>query len=138
MWSLYPLACLVMAARDPSPGGGCGLVPQVNCVAGTPGLPHCGSSGAVHCLGTLATPAECLAACGRNSTAVAPCRAWAFYYPDTAEAEYRGGCYGRFDEVWAPRTGIPVRHNHVVSAKSCLCKDLYRIDMLPGRPSRTP
>ena len=134
MWSLYlwcPFA-LVTAARDPSPGGGCGLVPQANCVAGTPGLPHCGSSGTVHCLGILATPAECEAACGRNSTAVPPCRSWAFYYPDTAAAEYRGGCYGRFDGVWDPHTGIPIDHNHVVSAKSCLCRISARSLVVPS------
>ena len=128
MWCLFPIACVVTAAGDPGPGGDCGLVPQANCVAGTPGLPDCGSSGTVHCLGILATPGACKAACGRNSTAAAPCRSWAFYYPDTAPTQYRGGCYGRFDDVWDPHTGIPIGHNHVVSAKSCLCKEL------PGRP----
>ena len=97
----------------------CPLVPQANCVSETHGLDNCGSAGTVRCLGITKLPSQCEILCVNKSTNTTPCHSWAFYYPDTPQVTYRGNCFGRFDNVWNPRTNIPPERNHVVSAKSC-------------------
>ena len=110
----------VAAAAEIYPPASCAVIPQANAVSGTPGLPGGGSHGPVKFLGKLETCEECEAACTRNSTKAAPCHSWAFYYPDSAQKEYAGSCYGRHDEVWHPQSNIPIKHNHCCSGKSCL------------------
>ena len=116
---------------------GCAIIEQANVVAGTHGLGGDGSTSTVKFLGTFQAPQQCEAACSANSTATDPCRSWAFYYPDSPSGAYASACYGRHDDVWSPRVGIPLDQNHVCTAKSCNYPPLPPYPP-PPRPSPAP
>jgi hypothetical protein len=102
----------------PTSNQNCSAIEQANCIAGSP-VPGKTSYKTIKYLGTLKTAAECAAACDKNSTATDPCRSYAFYYPDSPQEKYAGGCFGRHDTTFHPRTDIPLSENHVVSGVSC-------------------
>lgn len=110
------LAAAVVVPGLVGPHTNCSILPQVNCVSGTPGLGNHGSTATVKFLGVLPTPEACQNACDTNSTPADPCHSWAYYYPDTASgAEWAGACFGRHDSQFDP-ISVPLKRNHVCSA----------------------
>ena len=98
------LAATAAAAPPPSSCTGCDNVYDVDYSTGdaTTIAPNATST-QVKFLGLSPSAAECRARCAAFRYRAQPCRSWTHWGASAADARMRRQCFGRIDDVWAPR-----------------------------------